>query len=62
MQDVLIFFSEKKKKVSSYSHFFNKNTCELDIVCTRTVNILTTNELIKLKMLWTTGPRCIALP
>ena len=30
----------------SYSHFFSKNTCELDIVLTRIVNILTTNELI----------------
>ena len=28
----------------SYSHFFSKNTCELDILLTRTVNILTTNE------------------
>ena len=36
--------------------FFSKNTCELDIVFTRTVNILTTNELVKLTMLWTTGP------
>ena len=36
--------------------FFSKNTCELDIVFTRTVNILTTNEHIKLTMLWTTGP------
>ena len=40
----------------SYSHFFSKNICELDIVLTRTVNILTTNELVKLKTLWTTGP------
>ena len=39
-----IFFSEKKK------------TCELDIVITRTVNILTTNELVNLTPLWTTGP------
>ena len=31
--------------------FFSKNTCELDIVLTRTVNILTTNELIKLTAL-----------
>ena len=31
----------------SYSHFFSKNTCELDIVLTRTVNILTTNKLVK---------------
>ena len=35
---------------------FSKNTCELDIVLTRTDNILTTNELVKLTMLWTTGP------
>ena len=50
------------KKVSSfcicksYSHFFSKSTCELEIVFTRTVNILTTYELVKLTMLWTTGP------
>ena len=37
--------------------FFSKNASELDIVLTRTVNILTTNELVKLTMLWTTGPR-----
>ena len=42
----------------SYSHFFSKNACELDIVFTRTVNILTLNELVKLTTLWTTGPRC----
>ena len=48
------------KNVSSFcSNFFSKNTCELDIVLTRTVNILTTNELVKLTTLWTTGPRCI---
>ena len=30
----------------SYSRFFfNKNTCELDIILARTVNILTINEL-----------------
>ena len=28
--------------------FFSKNNCELDIVLTRTVNILTTNEHVKL--------------
>ena len=41
----------------SYTHFFRKNNCELNIVLTRTVNILTTNDLIKLTMLWTTEPR-----
>ena len=52
-------FAEKKNVSSickSYSHFFSKNTCELDIVLTRTINILTTNELVKLTTLWTTGP------
>ena len=47
----LIFLLKKKD-----SHFFSKNICELDIVLTRTVNILTTNELVKLTMLWITGP------
>ena len=42
--------------------FFSKNTCELDIVLTRTVNILTTNELVKLTMLWTTGPWILTAP
>ena len=37
--------------------FFSKNTCEFDIVLTGTVNVLTTNELVKLTMLWTTQPR-----
>ena len=44
----------------SYSHFFSKNTCDLDIVLTRTVNTLTTNKLVKLTMLWTTVPRAHA--
>ena len=35
---------------------FSKNTYAIDIVLTRTVNILATNELVKLTMLWTTGP------
>ena len=50
------FFS----KCKSYSHFFffSKNTGEWDIVPTRTFNILTTNELVKLTMLWTTWPWC----
>ena len=33
--------------------FFIKNTCELDTVLTRTISILTTNELVKLTMIWT---------
>ena len=52
-----------KKNVSSfciwksYSHFPAKISCELDIVLTRTGNILTTNEHVKVTMLRTTGPR-----
>ena len=41
-----------------YSHFSSKSTYDLDIVLTRTVNIITTNELVKLKNFWTTGPWC----
>ena len=37
--------------------FFSKNTCEFGIVLPRSVHILTTNELVKLTTLWTTGPR-----
>ena len=40
------------------THIFSENTCELDVVLTRIVNILTTNELTQLMMLWTTRP-CI---
>ena len=43
-------------KCKSYSQFFSKNTCELDIVLTRTVNILNTIELVTLTMFWTSGP------
>ena len=52
----LIFLLRKNVICKSYSHFFSKNTCELDIVLTRTVNILTINTLVKPTMLWTTGP------
>ena len=39
-------------KYGIYDNIFaEKNTCELDIVPTITVNILTTNELVKLTML-----------
>ena len=41
----------------SYSHFLSKNTRELDIILTRAFNILITNELVKLTMLWTTGAK-----
>ena len=44
------------EKVRVAHIFFSKNTCDLYIVLTKTVNILTTNELVKLTMLWTTGP------
>ena len=58
MAYVNIFVKKKKCAFSKVPHiFFSKNTCDLDIVVTRTANILTTNELVKLTMLWTTGPR-----
>ena len=44
----------------SCSHFFSKITCELSIVLSRTVKISTTNKLIKLTMLWKTGPWLLA--
>ena len=52
----LIIFLLKKNVSSfcickSYSHIFQQKYCELDILLTRTVNILTTNELVKLMML-----------
>ena len=50
-------FSEKMRVAfananAKATHIFSeKNTCELDIVLTRTVKILTTKKLVKLKML-----------
>ena len=44
---------------SGWYHIFSEITYELDIVLTRTFNILTTNELIKQTMFWTTGPRLL---
>ena len=44
-------FAEKNVLRKSYSHFFSKNTCELDIVLTKTLNILTINKLVQLTML-----------
>ena len=43
----------------SYSYFFSKNTCESDIVLTRTVNALTTNELVKLRRFEQLGPEVL---
>ena len=58
---MLIFLLEKKwNAVASTLTFFSKNTCELDNVLTRTLNILTTKKPVKLTMLWTTRPRCAA--
>ena len=56
MAYMLIFLLKMWVALQSYSHFFSKNTCELDIVLIRTVNSLTTIELVKLMTLWTTGP------
>ena len=49
-------FAKKNVSTCSYSHIFSKNTWELDNILTTAVNILTTNKLVKLTILWTTGP------
>ena len=46
VQKLLTFFSAKKIRI-------------LYIESTKTVKEMTLNELVKLTMLWTTGPRCI---
>ena len=55
MAYMLIFFCWENMSsfciCKNYSHFFSKTTCVLDVVLTRTVNILTTNELVKLTTL-----------
>ena len=58
MEFTLVFLLKKMwVAFASYSHFFfSKNNCELDTVLTKTDNILTTNELVKLTTFWTTGP------
>ena len=51
---MLIFLLKKGEKLLHLQKlltFFQQNTCELDIVHTRTVNILTSYELVKLTML-----------
>ena len=57
----MLIFLLKKCICKSYSYFFSKNTCESDIVLTRTFIILTTNKLVKLTMLWTTGPWMVVI-
>ena len=52
-----IFAEKMWEAFAKATHIFSaKNMCELDIVLTRTVNILTTDKLFKLMMLWTIGP------
>ena len=41
--------------------FQKKIPRDLDILLTRTVNILTTNEFVKLMILWKTGPRNVKI-
>ena len=65
MAYMLIFFAEENVSsfciCKSYSHFFSKNTCELDIVLTRTVNRPLTISLSEQRFeqlgpeLWLTG-------
>ena len=52
-------FAEKMRVAfaKAAQNFFKKNTCELDNVLIRTVNILASKECIKLMTLQTTGPK-----
>ena len=43
----MLIFLLKKCDLQKLLTFFSKNACELDIVLTRTVNILTTNKFVK---------------
>ena len=56
MANTLLFLLKKMWFAKATHIFFSKSTCEYDIVLTRTVNIVTTNELVKLTILWTSGP------
>ena len=56
-----LYFSKKMWEafaLAKATHIFQQKylTGELDIILTRRVNILAANRLIKLTMLWTTGP------
>ena len=58
MAYMLIIFAEKIRVAFAFAKathifFVSKNTYDLNIVHTRAVNILTTNELVKLTMVWT---------
>ena len=50
---LIVLLKKYEKLLQLLTLFFSKNTCEIDIVLTRTVTILTTNELVKLTMFWT---------
>ena len=51
---MLIFLLIKCELAFAFAHFFSKNSeLDLEIVLTRTANILTTNKLVKLVMLRT---------
>ena len=45
----------------SYSHFCSKNINVLENTLAITVNGYVINKLVKLKMLWTTGPRVLGI-
>ena len=48
---VLKFYVIPMMDLQAAHIFFQQKICELDILLTRTVNILTTNKLVKLTML-----------
>ena len=59
MANTLIFFAEEIRvafALQSYSHFLSKNLNVFENTLDTTVNKFVINELVKLKVLWTTGP------
>ena len=57
---MLKFFAEKNVSSLKATHIFSaKNVRILCIESAKTVNKMTLNELVKLTMLWTTGPRLL---
>ena len=56
MQIFLLRKCEQLLHLQKLLTFFSKNACEFDTVLSRTVNILTTNELVKLRCFEQLGP------
>ena len=56
MAKTLIFFAKKCEQVLHYTHFCSKNINVFENTLATTVNDFIISELVKLTMLWVTGP------